>query len=122
MKKEAGIKERPLTAVRKAELLERIGAYLDENLTRRITLKDISENFQVSISTVTQLFQKKAGITFHQYLTQKRMAAAAEEIHRGVPLEEVGKNLGYTDHSSFYRAFKQHYGVSPRDFKQGKEA
>ena len=110
-----------MTALRKAELLEKISIYLDEHINERVTLKDVSEHFHVSVSTITQLFQKKAGITFHQCLTRKRMDAAAQQIRSGVPLEEVGKNLGYTDHSSFYRAFRQTYGVSPRDYKQGKE-
>jgi len=121
MIKKENTRERPMTAVRKAELLDSISVYLDKNLHTRITLKDVAEHFHVSVSTVTQLFQRKAGITFHQYLTRKRMEAAAEQIRSGVPLEEVGKQLGYTDHSSFYRAFKQTYGVSPREFKRGRE-
>ena len=121
MTNEMNTRERPLTARRKAELLEKIGAYVDDHLDRRITLQQIGAHFHVSVSTVTQLFQRKAGITFHQFLTQKRMDAAETLIREGVPLEEVGKRVGYTDHSSFYRAFKQAFGISPRDFRRGKE-
>ena len=119
MNSETIIRERPGTIQRKQELLENIEAYVDANLDRRITLQMIAEEFRVSISTVTQLFQHRSDTTFHQFLTKRRMAAAEELIARNVPLEEVGKQLGYTDHSSFYRAFKQHYGVAPRDFRRG---
>ena len=57
----------------------------------------------------------------YKFLTERRMAAAVELIQQGVPLEEVGKRLGYTDHSSFYRAFRKQFGMSPRDYKSGKE-
>ena len=120
MTKNGTTQERPVTAQRKQELLDGINAYVDANLHRRITLSQLSEHFGVSVSTVTQLFQRKAGTTFHQFLTQRRMAAAEEMIRNGMALEEVGKKLGYSDHSSFYRCFRQTYGVSPREFRQGK--
>ena len=117
------LRERPATARRKEQLLREICAYVDTHLEEGTSLRSVASYFQVSISTVTQLFQHKSDKTFHQYLTQRRMAAAEELIAKGVPLEEVGKRVGYADHSSFYRAFRQYFGVSPRDFKreQGKE-
>ena len=120
MNVEKNIRERPVTALRKQELLERIGEYADAHLGERVTLKMIADEFQVSISTVTQLYQYRAGTTFHQFLTQKRLAAARELISQGVPLEQVGRQVGYSDHSSFYRAFRQAFGISPREFRQGK--
>ena len=105
------------TAQRQQILLDQIYAYVDTNLEKRITLQQVADEFGISISSVTQLFQRKAGITFHQFLSQRRMVAAEKFISQGIPLEEVGKHLGFSDHSSFYRAFKHHYGVSPREFR-----
>jgi len=122
MSRERNSRERPLTTLRKQELLSQIERYVDENLENHITLQTIASHFQVSVSTVTQLYQYRVGTTFHQFLTGRRMAVAEELIRQGVPLEEVGKRIGYTDHSSFYRAFKQAFGVSPREFKLGKTA
>ena len=118
MKKEHTPKERFGTAQRKQQLLDQITAYVDRNLDQRITLQSVAEHFQISVSTVTQLFQRKAQTTFHQFLTEKRMKAAETLIARGIPLEEVGKQVGFNDHSSFYRAFKKHFGVSPRSFRR----
>lgn len=120
MQTKDNIQERPATAQRKQELLDRICSYVDQNLKSRITLQMVAEHFDVSVSTVTQLFQHRSGTTFHAYLTGRRLEAAEKLIKRGVPLEEVGRQVGYTDHSSFYRAFRNHYGISPRDYKRGK--
>ena len=114
------LRERPATTRRKEKLLAEIYAYVDTHLEEGTSLRSVASYFQVSISTVTQLFQHKSDKTFHQYLTQRRMAAAEALISRGIPLEEVGKQVGYNDHSSFYRAFRQHFGTSPREFKRGR--
>ena len=121
MKNDRTARERPGTTARKQQLLQDIYTYVDFHLAKRINLQTIADHFQVSISTVTQLFQHRTDMTFHQYLTQRRMATAEEMIARGIPLEEVGKLVGYADHSSFYRAFKSYYKMSPREFKQAKK-
>ncbi len=110
-------KERPSTVQRKNALLEQITAYVDTHLTEKLTLKAISAHCGVSVSTVTQLFQKKAATTFHDFVTQRRMEMAQKLIREGVPLEQVGKEIGYRDHSTFYRAFRRHFHLSPREYR-----
>ena len=34
-----------------------------------------------------------------------------------VSISEVYLNYGFGDYSSFYRAFKKEYGISPKDFQ-----
>ena len=110
-------KERPSTAQRKNAMMAKITAYVDEHLQERITLKIISTHCGVSVSTVTQLFQKQTDITFHDFVTNRRMVKADQLIHEGLPLEQVGKTVGYQDHSTFYRAFRQYFGISPREYR-----
>ena len=112
---------RPGVSGRSAGLLEKVAAYVDEHLSERITLKDVAGHCGVSVSTLTQMFQKKTGTTFHTYLTQRRIQAAEHLIRSGVPLEETGRRVGYRDHSSFYRSFKRAFGVSPRRYRKGTE-
>ena len=99
-------------------LLEQITAYVEENLAEKITLKQVADEFKVSVSTVTQLFQKKTQNTFHHFLTNCRMEKARTLILQGLPLESVGKEIGYQDHSTFYRAFRQTFGISPREYRK----
>ena len=110
--------ERTVTAWERKNLLEQITVFVDANLEKKITLKMIANQFSVSVSTVTQLFQKKSDTTFHAFLTSRRMERAVVMILRGEPLESVGKKLGYQDHSTFYRAFRQTFGISPREYRK----
>ena len=110
-------KERPSTSQKKHALMEQITAFVDANLTEKLTLKVISAHCNVSVSTVTQLFQKKASTTFHDFVTQRRMEMARKLIREDMPLERVGKEIGYRDHSTFYRAFRKYFEVSPREYR-----
>ena len=101
-------------------LLEKITAYVEANLAQKITLQMIAGQFHVSVSTITQLFRKKEKTTFHHFVTSKRMEKARDLILQGQPLESVGKAIGYQDHTTFYRAFRQTFGISPREFHKTK--
>lgn len=107
----------PIT-IGKKSLLEQITIYIEDNAGKKLTLKETASHFGVSVSTVTQLFQKKAQTTFHGFVTQCRMEKARKLIYQGRTLESVGREVGYQDHSTFYRAFRQTFGMSPREYRK----
>ena len=37
-------------------------------------------------------------------------------------MEAVAEQVGFSDYSSFFRAFKQEYGVSPRQYRKKQTA
>ena len=104
------------------ELLDQVLAYIEQHLSQRITLADIAKHFWVSQSTISQTFRNKLGVSFYRCVTQRRLIAAKNLIIEGVPLESVGRKVGFSDYSSFYRAFKQEFGISPRQFRKKQES
>lgn len=100
----------------KPELLDRIAAYIEKNYADHITVGDLGRQFYVSSSTVSHLFKQKMGVSVYRYVTQRRLIAAKSLIQSGWLLEDVGREVGFTDYSTFYRAFRQEYGISPRQF------
>lgn len=102
----------------KPELLDRVMAYIEEHLGERITLEETAHHFYVSVSTITQLFRQKMGTSFYRFVTQRRLIAAKTRIGQGELLEDVSRAVGFADYSSFYRAFKKEYGITPRQYTQ----
>ena len=111
----------PLKA-EKPELLDQALAYIEVHLAEKITLGDIAKHCWVSQSTITQTFRNKLGVSFYRCVTQRRLIAAKTLIIDGSPLESAGRKVGFADYSSFYRAFKQEFGISPRQFRKKQEA
>ncbi len=104
----------------KPELLDRIAAYIEKNYASHITIDDLARQFYVSHSTVSHLFKQKMGVSVYRYITQRRLIAAKNLIAEKVPMEEISHRVGFADYSTFYRAFKQEFGISPRQFAQLK--
>ena len=104
--------------VEKPELLDRITAYIEGNYAAHITVDDLARRFYVSNSTISHLFKQRMGVSLYRYITQRRLIAAKSLIGEKVPMEEISHRVGFVDYSTFYRAFKQEYGISPRQFAQ----
>jgi len=92
--------------------------YLEKNYSKSVTIGDLAKEFYVSNSTVSHLFKKKLGVSFYRCVTQRRLIAAKTLILQGLPLEQINERVGFTDYSTFYRAFKQEYGISPRQYRK----
>lgn len=99
-------------------LFDRIITYLEENLDKKITLALIADRFYVSKSTINRTFQKHMGTSFYRCLSQRRLLAAQQLIWEGTPLEKVSAKVGFSDYATFYRAFKQSFGIAPRQFQK----
>ncbi|MDO5152035.1 MAG: helix-turn-helix domain-containing protein [Eubacteriales bacterium] len=108
---------KPLKA-EKPELLDQVLAYIEQHLSEKITLADVARHFFISESTITQTFRKKMGISFYRCVIQWRLIAAKALIEKGHPMDAVAEQVGFSDYSSFFRAFKQEYGISPRQYRK----
>ena len=111
------IHARPMKA-EKPELLDQVLAYVEVHLSEKLTLSEIAHQFYVSESTITQTFRKKMGVSFYRCVTQRRLIAAKALIERGTAMETVAETVGFSDYSAFFRAFKQEYGISPRQYRK----
>ena len=107
-----------LLKAEKPDLLNEVMNYIELHLNEKITLEETARNFYVSVSTITQLFRQKMGTSFYRCVTQRRLIAAKVRIGTGEALEDVSRAVGFADYSSFYRAFKKEYGITPRQYTQ----
>lgn len=105
----------------KPELLDKVTAYIENHYSDHITVDELAHKFYVSSSTISHLFKQKMGLSLYHYITQRRLISAKNLISAGTPLEHVATQVGFSDYSTFYRAFKQEYGISPRQYRSLQE-
>lgn len=107
----------PAIPQEKAELIDEITAYIEKHLEDKITLQQTAHHFLVSQSTVSHLFSQKLNVSFYRWVTQRRLIAAKNLIQEGVVLEKIAEMVGFGDYTTFYKAFKKEYGISPSQYK-----
>ena len=104
--------------IEKPELLDKLTTYVEHHYDHPITIGELARHFFVSSSTISHLFKQKMGVSFYRYVTQRRLIAAKTLIRQGTSLEAVSQEVGFSDYSTFYRAFKQEYGIGPREYRK----
>jgi AraC-like DNA-binding protein len=96
---------------------------LNTHLERAWTVASLAREVAQSRSTFAATFNKRVAMGPMQYLHTVRMQKAAELLRAyrlDLPLFNVARRVGFGSASAFARAFKLHYGLSPRAF--GKQA
>lgn len=93
-------------------LIEHIEGHLDEKLN----LDEVAAHFYISRGTVNKLFKQSMDTTFYKFVTQRRLILAKVLIAEGESMDSISRKCGFTDYSTFYKAFKKEYGISPREY------
>lgn len=99
-----------------ATLSDKILQYINEH-SENITLNQIAEHFSYHPNYISSVLHKDTGKTFSQLLLKKRMNKAVILLkNTTLSIEEISNMLGYSDTSNFYKAFKDYYNSSPREY------
>ena len=88
--------------------------YLNSNITNDMTLESICENFFISKSQLNRKFRRMIGSTVWEYITSKRLILAKDLLNHGETPTTVYTKCGFNDYTSFYRAYKAKFSVSPK--------
>ncbi len=102
--------------VKKSRLTDSVLEYINAHLEEEIALDTLAKHSYLSKFHLSREFKKHTGTTLHRYILQKKLIAAKELILKGLPITQVCERCGFGDYSNFFRAFKNEYGMTPRQF------
>ena len=94
--------------------------YIDSGNGVKMSLDDFAKRFSYSKFYLEKKFKAVFGISLIEYRNQKRMDYANQLLQKH-SVTEVANELGYTSIYSFSRAYKKHFGFSPKKRKQPSE-
>ncbi len=101
------------------EMQTTVQKYISSHMGENLTVERLSALFSYHPNYFIRLFRQKTGYTPYQFILQQRMQYAVVQLNKGLPNEDVCYICGYTDASTFTRAFRNYYGVSPQKYKKG---
>ena len=93
-------------------------SYINENLSRELTVDALAARVYLSRYHFMRLFKAQTGSTVHTYVRQKRLLYAARLIREGINANKAAADSGFADYSSFHRAFRESFGMSPGELKK----
>lgn len=101
--------------------LQTMMQYIHDHYTEEITLVTIAASASISKSGALHIFQSGIHISPVAYLIQYRLAQAAEQLcTTQKSVSSIAEETGFASSGYFCRKFRQHYHMSPNEYRQKK--
>ncbi|WP_099225192.1 AraC family transcriptional regulator [Listeria costaricensis] len=83
------------------------------------TLEKTAAFFNFHPNYLSRLIKEKTGRTFKTIIQEQRLDKACFLLnHTDEAIDRIASQIGYQNHSFFYRLFRQKYGISPREYRE----
>jgi YesN/AraC family two-component response regulator len=111
-----------LINIRNETAITKLIAYIDEHPEDTFSLEEAANLIFSSVSTVSHLFKKAAGMGFKKYQITKKLQKA-EELLLSNPessIALISKQVGISDPLYFSRLYKKYYGFAPKKYNRNR--
>lgn len=99
--------------------MQRIVAYLKSNVSKKITIAELTREFQMNRTDLSKRFLEYTGETVMEYMTRIRIDFAAAMLRdTKIPLIDIMERVGFRDYSYFSNTFKKKKGISPQAYRK----
>lgn len=107
----------------KNQYLEKAIRYIEAECQENLTIRDVAEVVKISSSYLHRLFVQYTNYTFGEYLTMCRIRRAIRLLHDGDrKIYEIAELCGYKDTRYFSMVFRRITGLTPSEYKEGRQA
>ena len=105
------------------KLCETIKHYIDTHLFSIDALSEISKLCGYNYSYLSYLFKKTTGMTLSDYYKERRFESARLMINENkLKICEISNLLGYSSVYAFSKAFKDEFGMSPKNYYKSSKS
>ncbi|WP_458699412.1 GyrI-like domain-containing protein [Sulfurospirillum sp. 1307] len=92
--------------------------YIEKNLHETLSLNEIAKVASYSPFHFSRIFKQETGENINSMIKRLRLAQSTHYLmYRNSLITEIGLDVGYETPSSFNKAFKQIFNMSPREYK-----
>ena len=92
--------------------------YIEANMCNEINVDAAAGIACVTADSFVRFFSYMTGMTLSEYIRRRRLTLACDDLkYSKTPIVEIAVKYGYDSGVSFSRAFKNVYGVSPREWR-----
>ena len=100
--------------------LREIIKYLNDNYNKGITLKELSNVFDLTVPYISSFFDKYFGNNFQDYYDELRISKSIPTLlENKLTLDDMAIKFGFTDARGYVRAFKKIYNTTPTEYRKG---
>ena len=104
-------------------LVNKAEDYIESHLSEKIRLSDIAHELGISEYHFHRIYRANGTETLNQFITRIKIERSAIflVVNKKMTITEIAFGYGYSDSSSYNRAFKKHFGVSPTAFRKQQD-
>lgn len=98
--------------------IDTVFQFILKNFKNEIYIEEIADKLNMSAASFSRYFKHHTRKTFSNYVTEIRISHACRLLMEGnYSISEICYKSGFENLSNFYRHFKKHTGLIPKDYK-----
>ncbi|NTV89125.1 MAG: helix-turn-helix domain-containing protein, partial [Clostridiales bacterium] len=102
--------------------LFRIAEFIEKNYKKDLSLTLLAEREHLNSQYFSRFFSKKMGVTLKTYIFKVRLQKSLEDLLNSTKtITETALDNGFSDLKSYYKEFRQEYGITPAKFRDSNK-
>lgn len=98
-------------------------SYINRHYTRNISIEQLADMEEMSLTAYRILFKRHTGLSPLQYINSRRVSAACTLLMQSRnSIAEISAQLGFSDPYYFSRFFKKQIGISPKQYQKKQQS
>lgn len=99
-------------------LVQKIVRYADTHIEDPLDSEILASQLKMSRSHIQNIFSKNMQIGLKQYILQKKIMAAHNDLITGHPAAVIAEKYHFNDYSTFFRVYKRTFGLAPSSVRK----